>query len=199
MRVTAAEVRKRLSQHLQLPEHAMKRLWVCSAVVACPGGRGDADGRTRGAGDQDQSGHFRLWELNSTAGRCLRASLLPSVTRAKIDARAKGDASCRSLVQPARRSLCDGSRRPLDIRQGATAVIIAPENSSAPRYLYTNRAAHVSEDIFDPPRMAIRSRIGRGTPRWSTQSASTDSMESPPSPVAGTARRNRGWSSDTAC
>ena len=140
-----------------------------------------------------------FWELNFDSRRVPRASLLPSVTRAKIDARAKGDAYavrwCNLLGVP----FVMDPGRPLDIRQGATTVIIAPENSSAPRYLYTNRATHISEDIFDPPPMAIPSRIGRGTPWWSTPSAFTDSMGSPPFPVVDTARKNHGWSSDTAC
>jgi len=128
----------------------MKRLWVCSAVVACLAaaatpmvGRAAQETRT----SPDISG---FWELNFDSRQVPRASLLPSVTRAKIDARAKGDAYavrwCNLLGVP----FVMDPGRPLDIRQGPTAVIIAPENSSAPRYLYTNRAAHISEDIFDP-------------------------------------------------
>ena len=91
-----------------------------------------------------------FWELNFDGRKVPPATLLPAVTRAKIDARAKGDAYairwCNLLGVP----FVMDSGRPLDIRQGATAIIVAPENASAPRYLYTNRTAHVSEDIFDP-------------------------------------------------
>ena len=91
-----------------------------------------------------------FWELNFDSRQVPQASLLPSVTRAKIDARVKRDAYavrwCNLLGVP----FVMDSGRPLDIRQGATAIVIAPENSSAPRYLYTNRTTHVSEDIFDP-------------------------------------------------
>ena len=113
----------------------MKRLWVCSAVVACLAaaatpmvGRAAQETRT----SPDISG---FWELNFDSRQVARARLLPSVTRAKIDARAKGDAYavrwCNLLGVP----FVMDPGRPLDIRQGATAVIIAPENSSAPRYL----------------------------------------------------------------
>ena len=53
-------------------------------------------------------------------------------------------------MQPARRSLCDGSRAPARHPAGGDGGDHRAENSSAPRYLYTNRAAHISEDIFDP-------------------------------------------------
>ena len=91
-----------------------------------------------------------FWELNFDSRNVPRASLTPAVTRTKIDARAKGDAYairwCNLLGMP----FVMDSGRPLDIRQGATAIIIVPENASAPRYLYTNRDAHVSNDIYDP-------------------------------------------------
>ena len=101
-----------------------------------------------------------FWELNFDGRQVPRANLLPAVTRAKIDARAKGDAYairwCNLLGLP----FVMDPGRPLDIRQGATAVIIVPENASAPRYLYLNRTAHVSEDIFDP------STNGDSIARW---------------------------------
>src|SRR6476469_6627286 len=127
----------------------MNRLSLCSTAVACLTvasmstiGRAAQESRT-----PDISG---FWELNFDGRQVPRASLLPSVTRAKMDARAKGDAYavrwCNLLGVP----FVMDSGRPIDIRQGATAIIIAPENSSAPRYLYTNRTAHISDDIFDP-------------------------------------------------
>lgn len=101
-----------------------------------------------------------FWELNVDSRHVPRASLLPTVTRARIDARVKGDAYairwCNLLGLP---SIMD-SGRPLDIRQGATAIIIVPENSWAPRYLYLNRSAHISDDIYDP------STNGDSIARW---------------------------------
>jgi hypothetical protein len=91
-----------------------------------------------------------FWELNFDSRTVPRASLSPSVTRARLDARLKGDAYairwCNLLGLP----FIMDSGRPLDIRQGSTAIIIVPENSSAPRYLYLNRSAHIGDDIFDP-------------------------------------------------
>ena len=155
----------------------MKRLSLCSTAVACLTvaslstiGRAAQESRT-----PDISG---FWELNFDGRQVPRASLLPSVTRAKTDARAKGDAYavrwCNLLGVP----FVMDSGRPLDIRQGATAIIIAPENSSAPRYLYTNRAAHISEDIFDPSTNAwtsvsggmVGARAGHTATLWLTAS-----------------------------
>src|SRR5262245_6450019 len=91
-----------------------------------------------------------FWELGFDGRKVPRANLLPAVTRAKIDARAKADAYairwCNLLGLP----FVMDPGRPLDIRQGGTAVIIVGENASAPRYLYTNRTQHVSDEIFDP-------------------------------------------------
>jgi hypothetical protein len=101
-----------------------------------------------------------FWELNFDSRNVPRANLLPAVTRARIDARVKGDAYalrwCNVLGVP----FVMDSGRPLDIRQGAMAIIIVPENASAPRYLYTNRSAHISEDIYDP------STNGDSIARW---------------------------------
>jgi len=41
------------------------------------------------------------------------------------------------------------SGTPLDVRQGATTIIVAVENGSAPRYLYLDRKNHISKDIYD--------------------------------------------------
>ena len=91
-----------------------------------------------------------FWELSFDSRSVPKASLLPTVTRARIEARAKKDAYavrwCNLLGVP----FVMDPGRPLDIRQGTSAIIIVPENSSAPRYLYTNRSAHISEDVFDP-------------------------------------------------
>ena len=104
-------------------------------------------GGARRAGRQDQSGHFRLLGAEFRQPPVPPANLSPSVTRAKVDARAKADAYairwCNLLGVP----FVMDSGRPLDIRQGATAVIIAPENSSAPR-ISTRIARHTSATTF---------------------------------------------------
>ena len=138
----------------------------------CRLGRGHADqhGRARRSGRQAGAGHFRLLgaELRQPPGAA--ASLLPSVTRAKIDARAKGDAYARRWCNLLGVPFVMDPGRPLDIRQGATAVIIVPENASAPRYLYTNRAAHISEDILDP------STNGDSIARWEGDTLLVDTI-----------------------
>jgi len=125
--------------------------------------------RARAAQDaQDARDISGLWELNFDSRQVPRASLVPALTRARIDARTKGDAYairwCNLLGLP----FIMDSGRPLDIRQGRTAIIIVPENSSAPRYLYLNRAAHVSDDIFDP------STNGDSIARWEGESLVVD-------------------------
>ena len=101
-----------------------------------------------------------FWELNFDSRMVPRASLVPTVTPARIGARAKGDAYairwCNLLGMP----FIMDSGRPLDIRQGATAIIVVPENSSAPRYLYLDRSAHIGDDIYDP------STNGDSIARW---------------------------------
>jgi hypothetical protein len=91
-----------------------------------------------------------FWELSFDSRKVPKASLLPTLTAAKLQARAKHDEYairwCNLLGMP----FIMDSGRPLDIRQGPTAIIITPENSSAPRYLYLNRSAHVPDEIFDP-------------------------------------------------
>lgn len=91
-----------------------------------------------------------FWELSFDSRRVPAANLLPTVTRALVAARARKDAAavrwCNLLGMP----FIMDSGRPLDIRQGATAIIIAPESYITPRYLYLDRAQHIADDIFDP-------------------------------------------------
>jgi len=91
-----------------------------------------------------------FWELSFDSRRVPDANLLPAVTRAVRAERAKRDAYairwCNLLGMP----FVMDSGRPLDIRQGRTAVIIVPENASGPRYLYLDRSTHIGEEIFDP-------------------------------------------------
>jgi hypothetical protein len=122
------------------------------------------------AGAQDISG---FWELSFDSRTVPAASLLPAVTRARIQARQKGEAYairwCNLLGMP----FMMDSGRPLDIRQGQTAVIIVPENASAPRYLYLNRTAHVSEDIYDP------STNGDSIAHWEGDTLVVDTWDDP--------------------
>jgi hypothetical protein len=62
------------------------------------------------------------------------------------------------------------SGRPLDIRQGRTAVIIVPEHASGPRYLYLNRSTHVGEDVFDP------TTYGDSVARWEGDTLVADTI-----------------------
>jgi hypothetical protein len=116
-------------------------------VVTASGPTAQGTPAPQPVGPPDISG---FWELSFDSRKVPSASLLPSVTRARIDARAKADAHairwCNLLGMP---FLMD-SGRPLDIRTGSTAIILVAENSSAPRYLYLNRTTHISSDIFDP-------------------------------------------------
>jgi hypothetical protein len=155
----------------------MKRLCACVLGVAVLTGvpltitagepaspkRQDEEGARR----RDISG---FWELNFDGRNVPRANLLPTITRAKIDARARADAYairwCNLLGLP----FVMDPGRPLDIRQGTTAVIIVGENASAPRYLYTNRAKHISDEIFDP------STNGDSIARWEEDTLVVDTV-----------------------
>jgi hypothetical protein len=111
-----------------------------------------------------------FWELSFDSRKVPKASLLPTVTAAKLQARAKRDEYairwCNLLGVP----FIMDSGRPLDIRQGPTAIIIAPENSSAPRYLYLNRSTHVPDEILDP------STNGDSIARWDGDALTVDTI-----------------------
>jgi hypothetical protein len=120
---------------------------VAFALIACVA-QAQTTAPARAASPPDLSG---FWELSLDSRKVPPANLLSSVTPAMIEARARRDAHalrwCNIVGMPA---LMD-SGRPLDIRQGANAIIIVPEIQTAPpRYLYTWRKEHISEDIFDP-------------------------------------------------
>lgn len=128
-----------------------------------------------GAGAQERSGAAPLdlsgyWELSFDSRRVPRADLVPNVTPAMIAERAGKDAHavrwCNILGLP----LIMDNGRPLDIRQGTSAVIIVPENASGPRYLYLNRATHISEDIFDP------TTYGDSIARWEGDTLLVDTV-----------------------
>ena len=116
--------------------HAAVLVGLASAVVTAQSGS-----------PADLSG---FWELSFDSRRIPAANLVPAVTPAMIAERARKDAYavrwCNILGMP---FLMD-SGRPLDIRQGGFAVTIVPENALPPRYLYLDRATHISDEIFDP-------------------------------------------------
>lgn len=89
-----------------------------------------------------------FWALSFDSRKVPNAKLLPRVTRAMIDLHQRRDVHamrwCNLLGTP----FVMDSGSPLDIRQGPTTVIIAPENNPAPRYVYLNRK-HVDANIYD--------------------------------------------------
>jgi hypothetical protein len=108
--------------------------------------RGAARPAAPAASAHDISG---FWALSFDTRKVPAAKLLPRVTRAMLDLHARRDVHairwCNLLGTPA--VMDSGS--PIDIRQGPTTIVIAPENNPAPRYLYLGRT-HVSADIYDP-------------------------------------------------
>lgn len=89
-----------------------------------------------------------FWTLSPDSRKVPQAKLVPRVTRAMLDLHTRRDQHamrwCNLMGTP---TIMD-SGSPLDIRQGPTTIIIAPENNPAPRYLYLNRK-HVGTDIYD--------------------------------------------------
>jgi hypothetical protein len=97
---------------------------------------------------RDLSGYWELTYMDSQ--HIPRAQLSPRVTRAVLDAQAQKDFKairwCNILGMPA----IMASPRPLDIRQTDRMIVVAAEINAATRYIYLNRATHISKDIFDP-------------------------------------------------
>jgi hypothetical protein len=89
-----------------------------------------------------------FWALSFDGRKVPAAKLVPRVTRAMLDLHARRDVHamrwCNLLGTP----FVMDSGTPIDIRQGPTTIIVAPENNPAPRYLYLNRK-HVGADIYD--------------------------------------------------
>ena len=104
-------------------------------------------GVTAAQNHPDLSGYWELTYLDSQ--HVPRASLSPRVTKAVLDAQAAKDAKavrwCNIVGMPA----VMASPRPLDIRQTNRSLVIASEINAATRYIYLDRAAHISKDIFD--------------------------------------------------
>lgn len=120
----------------------------------------------------DLSGFWELTYLDSQ--HVPRARLLPRVTRAVLDAQAVKDFKavrwCNILGMPA----IMASSRPLDIRQTDRVVVIAAEINAATRYIYLDRAAHISKDIFDP------TTNGDSIARWDGDTLVVDTVEFDP-------------------
>lgn len=110
------------------------------------------------------------WELSYDSRKVPRAKLLPAVTPAKVAQRARLDAHairwCNLMGLP---FLMD-SGRPIDIREGPTLVMIVAENVPSPRYLYKNRTAHISPDIYDP------STLGDSVAHWEGDTLVVDTI-----------------------
>ena len=84
-----------------------------------------------------------FWELSFDSRKVPAANLLPTVTRAKIDAHAKADAKAVRWCNLLGLQFLMDSGRPIDIREGKTAVTIVPENYASPRYLYLNQSGEI--------------------------------------------------------
>jgi hypothetical protein len=110
------------------------------------------------------------WELSYDSRKAPRAKLLPTVTPAKVTQHANLDAHairwCNLMGLP----FVMDSGRPIDIREGPTAVIVVAENVPNPRYLYTNRSTHISADIYDP------STLGDSIAHWEGDTLIVDTV-----------------------
>jgi hypothetical protein len=124
---------------------------VVVALIASALGMSSAGAQApavRSAAAQPMRDISGFWVLSFDSRKVPAAKLLPRVTRSMIDLHARRDVHamrwCNLLGTPF--NMDSGS--PLDIRQGPTTIIIAPENSAAPRYLYLNRK-HVDPNVYD--------------------------------------------------
>jgi hypothetical protein len=89
-----------------------------------------------------------FWALFSDGKKVPPAKLLPRVTKAMLDLHARQDVHAIRWCNPIGLPMIMDSGA-IDIRQGPTAIFMAPESSLVPRYVYLNRK-HVSADIYDP-------------------------------------------------
>ena len=110
------------------------------------------------------------WELSYDSRKVPKAKLLPSITPAKIQQRLNLDAHavrwCNLMGMP----FAMDSGRPIDIREGPGVIMIAPENVPNPRYLYTNRTAHISSELYDP------STLGDSIAHWEGDTLVADTI-----------------------
>jgi len=99
------------------------------------------------------------WELSYDSRKVPRAKLLPTVTPAKVTQHANLDAHATRWCNLMGLPFVMDSGRPIDIREGPTAVMVVAENVPNPRYLYKGRP-HISADIYDP------STLGDSIAHW---------------------------------
>jgi len=110
-----------------------------------------------------------FWTLSFDSRKVPTAKLQPRVTKAMIDLHTRRDVHamrwCNLLGMP----FIMDSGTPIDIRQGPTTIVIAPENNPAPRYLYLNRK-HVDPNIYD------QSTNGDSTATWEGDTLVVDTI-----------------------
>ena len=106
----------------------------------------------RGRADAKRSGYLGLLgaDVHGQSACPACAVVAARHSRQVLDAQAQKDFKairwCNILGMPA----IMASPRPLDIRQTDRMIVIAAEINAATRYIYLDRAAHISKDIFDP-------------------------------------------------
>jgi len=122
------------------------------------------------AGSAVTEGISGNWELSYDSRKIPRARLLPTVTQAKLTRHANLDAHairwCNLMGLP----FVMDSGRPIDVREGPTAVMVVAENVPNPRYLYKNRTTHISQDVYDP------STLGDSIARWEGDTLVVDTI-----------------------
>jgi hypothetical protein len=148
-------------------------IWLICVAALAGAARWHASAQAPSAGASapvaahDLSG---FWELSFDSRRVPAANLLPTITPAMLAQHRRNDAKavrwCNLLGVP----FVMDSGRPLDIRQGATTIVIAPENATSPRHLYLDRAAHISAEIFDP------TTVGDSIARWEGDTLVVDTV-----------------------
>jgi len=109
------------------------------------------------------------WELSYDSRKVPRAKLLPTVTRAKVTQHANLDAHATRWCNLMGLPFVMDSGRPIDIREGPTAVMVVAENVPNPRYLYKGRP-HISADIYDP------STLGDSIAHWEGDTLIVDTV-----------------------
>src|SRR5579863_2958002 len=134
------------------------KIWVVRimfAVVAITSESGAfrLDAQTLGGGSgtstEAAKGISGFWELSYDSRKVPPADLASRVTKSVMEAKTKHDEHeirfCTMLGTP---FIMDQSR-PIDIRQGASEVIIAADTQTQSRHLYF-RPAHIDPKIYDP-------------------------------------------------
>jgi hypothetical protein len=148
----------------RLSAHVVVASLILTAVLWAQ--RGGTPGNPM-ASPQGLSGN---WELSYDSRKVPKASLLPTVTAAKVTHRAKLDAHairwCNLMGLP----FVMDSGRPIDVREGETMVMMVAENVPNARYLYKNRSTHINPDIYDP------STLGDSIAHWEGDTLVVDTI-----------------------